>query len=105
MPDHPTRRWVVTGVVCAILVLGHPRGSPAEHYVRVDGWVQWIGGMRMQVSTIAGTVAIDLRQADQVSYRGLRAGDRIIVDGVVSSDRRTVVARQIWTIGSGIEAP
>jgi hypothetical protein len=55
--------------------------------------------------TGGGTVAVDLRQADQGSYRGLRAGERVIVDGVVATDRRTVIAQDIWRGGEGIESP
>lgn len=61
------------------------------------GQVQWIAGNRMQVLTEDGTsFAIDLTEADQESYRALRLGDWVVVDGVVSPDRRRIVAREIW---------
>lgn len=79
--------------------------STAQERVRLDGWVQWLSGNTMQLMTGGGTVAVDLRQADQGSYRGLRSGDRILVDGVVSSDRRNVIAYGIRRGGGGVEAP
>jgi hypothetical protein len=64
---------------------------------RVVGQVQWVAGNRMQVLTEDGTsFAIDLTEADQESYRALRLGDWVVVDGYVSSDRRRIVAREIW---------
>jgi hypothetical protein len=90
------RAWVVAVLAGAsVLALGAGAGQ-AQEPVRLAGWVQWISGTRMQVMTDGGTVAIDLRQADQGSYQTLRAGERVIVDGVVASDRRAVVARDIW---------
>jgi hypothetical protein len=51
----------------------------------------------MQVMTESGvSVAVDLTQADQASDQALRNGERVVVDGVVSSDRRRIVAREIW---------
>jgi hypothetical protein len=77
-------------------MLCNPREIPAQQWVRVEGRVQWIGGTSMQVMTSGGTVPVDLRQVDQASYRALRHGERVIVDGVVASDRRAVIAREIW---------
>jgi hypothetical protein len=51
----------------------------------------------MQVMTeSAVSVAVDLTQADQASYQALRNGERVVVDGVVCSDRRRIAAREIW---------
>jgi hypothetical protein len=51
----------------------------------------------MQVMTDGGSsIAVDLMEADQSTYRGLRSGDRVLIDGVVSSDRRRVIALEIW---------
>ena len=80
----------------------------AQERLRVAGWVQWIAGSRLQMMTDGGALAlsIDLREADQNSYQGLRPGERIVVDGVVASDRSRVIARDIWRIdGGGSEAP
>ena len=79
--------------------------SEGQERVRLDGWVQWISGNTMQLMTGGGTVAIDLRQADQGSYRGVREGERVIVDGRVSSDRRSVIASAVWPVGDGIQSP
>ena len=100
-----TWRSALGGLVWAGLMLLDPPVIAAQQRVRVDGLVQWVGATNMQVMTGGGTVAIDLRQADQGSYRGLRTGERVIVDGVVSSDRRAVIAQDIWRGGDGIESP
>jgi hypothetical protein len=77
-----------------LLVLASPLHAQET---RVVGQVQWIAGNRMQVLTEDGTsFAIDLTEADQESYRALRLGDWVVVDGYVSSDRRRIVAREIW---------
>jgi hypothetical protein len=56
--------------------------------------------------TEGGTVAVDLRDADQSSYQALRVGARVVVDGVVAGDRSRVMARRIWRDDSlGIQAP
>ena len=96
---------MVAGLLSAGVILVAPRLLVAQQRVRVDGWVQWVGATSMQVATGGGTVPIDLRQADQGAYRGLRTGERVIVDGVVSGDRRTVIAQDIWRGGDGIESP
>jgi hypothetical protein len=86
-------------------MLFHAHEMPAQPLVRIEGRVQWIGGTSVQVMTSGGTVSIDLRQADQASYRALRNGERVIVDGVVASDRRSIMAREIWRDGDGVESP
>ena len=79
----------------------------AQERIRIAGWVQWISGTRMQVMTDGGTVAVDLQQAEQASYQALPPGEWVVVDGVVASDRRRVIARDIWRDrgAAGIEAP
>jgi hypothetical protein len=82
---------LVTGLVLAV------PASEAQTPVRILGAVQWIAGARMQLMTdTGGSIAIDLTEADQSSYQALRGGEAVIVDGVLSSDRRRVVAREIW---------
>jgi len=84
-------------------------GLDAQERIRLTGGVQWIGGTRMQVMTDGGaTVAIDLREAGQTSYQALRVGERVVVDGVVASDRSRVIARDIRRDagdGSGVQSP
>jgi hypothetical protein len=58
----------------------------------------------MQMMTSGGTVPVDLRQVDQASYRAVRHGERVIVDGIVASDRRGLIAREIWR-DDGAESP
>jgi hypothetical protein len=115
-------RSIVRVLLCAGFLALSAEGLDAQERVRVEGWVQWIGGAnRMQVMTyggsiavdgrrtvmpFGGTVTVDLKDADQSSYQALRERDRVIVDGVISSDRRRVMAREIWRIGdSETEAP
>jgi hypothetical protein len=91
-------RWCVAALVCAGGLVVGVEAPNAQERVRVAGSVQWIGGSRLQMMTDGGAVviSIDLREADQSSYLGLRAGERIVVDGVVASDRTRVIAREIW---------
>jgi len=35
---------------------------------------------------------------DQAAHRGLRAGERVSVDGVIADDRGSIVAHQIWRV-------
>jgi hypothetical protein len=91
------RRSIVALLVVGFLALGGA-ALQAQERIRVDGWVQWIGGTRMQVMTDRGTIAVDLREADQGAYQALRGGERVVVDGVVATDRRSVIARQIWVV-------
>lgn len=99
-----TRRSLLIGLLSVGLVAFDARTIMAQERIRLDGWVQWLGGNTMQVATGGGTVAVDLRGAEQGSHRGLRTGDRVIVDGVVSTDRRSVIAYGIWRSGA-VEAP
>jgi hypothetical protein len=51
---------------------------------------------------------IDLMQADQSTYRGLRVGDWVLIDGTLAPDRRHVIARDIWrddNRGACMQAP
>ena len=98
-------RSSLAGLLFAGVVVLDVSPSEAQERVRVDGWVQWVGGNTLQLMTGGGTVAIDLRQADQASYRGLRTGERVVVDGTVSRDRRAVVASVIWRIDDGGQSP
>ena len=78
----------------ALLACAVPASAQA---VRLVGAVQWVSGERMQVITdAAGPVTVDLKEADQSSYRALRSGDWVLVDGVMASDRRRVIALEIW---------
>jgi hypothetical protein len=71
--------------------------TEAQELMRLVGTVQWVGATRMQMMTDSGaSVAIDLMQAEQSSYQGLRTGDAVVVDGYLSSDRRRIVARDLW---------
>jgi hypothetical protein len=81
----------------AAVVMLAPTPAFAQQPARVQGMVQWISARSMQLMTESGaSVAVDLIEADQSNYRGLRPGDWVLVDGVLSPDRRRVVAREIW---------
>jgi hypothetical protein len=84
---------VATGLGVALAVSVGEAQAP----VRIVGAVQWVAGARMQLMTDTGaSLAVDLTEADQSSYQGLRGGEAVVVDGVVSPDRRRVMAREIW---------
>jgi len=87
----------------AVLLLALAAAPAEAQFVRFMGAVQWIGGTRMQVMTDTGaSVAVDLTEADQSSYQGLRGGDWVVVDGYPSPDRRRIVATEVWRdSGSG----
>jgi hypothetical protein len=89
---------LAAGLLGPVLLLALAVAAPeAQEMVRFFGSVQWIAGTRMQVMTASGvSVAVDLTQADQSSYQALRTGDAVMVDGVLSADRRRIVARQLW---------
>ena len=87
---------VAAGLLGLLLVLT-PRALGAQALVRVVGQIQWIAAARMQVMTDPGeSIAVDLTEADQSSYRALRSGDWVVVDGVISSDGRRILAQEIW---------
>jgi hypothetical protein len=92
-----THRTVVAAAFVSGLVLGPGLLSgDAQEMIRLAGRLQWVSGARMQIMSDGGiSVAVELRDADQDSYRGLRPGDRVVVDGVVSNDRNRVFAREI----------
>ena len=98
------RCLVAAVVVAAGLALGNDVAS-AQEPVRVAGFVQWVGGNSMSVMTGVGSVPVDLREADQSSYAGLRAGERIVVDGILTGDRSRVIARDIRRAPTSYESP
>ena len=99
----PTAAGFLGGLMLVALA-GGPSG--AQERVRLFATVQWIASTTMQVMTVSGaSVAIDLTQADQSSYQGLRNGETVVIDGVVSSDRRRVIARGIWRDQGDSQAP
>jgi hypothetical protein len=109
-PARPSRvirlRSILISLICAGLLALGAEALEAQERVRVDGFLQWIGSNRMQIMTYGGSVAVDLKDADQSAYRALREGNRVVVDGVISRDRTRVMAREVWRIGgSGTEAP
>jgi hypothetical protein len=101
-------RWSrAAGLLGAMLLLALAVATAeTQERVRLFGTVQWIASTTMQLMTPSGTsVAVDLRQADQSSYQALRNGEPVLVDGVVSADRRGVVAYDIRRYEAGSQAP
>jgi len=83
--------------VAALWMLVTAVPASAQSPVRIVGAVQWVLANKMAVMTEAGdSIAVDLMQADQSTYRALRAGDWVLVDGTLSHDRRHLIARDIW---------
>lgn len=90
------RRSAVTVVLGASLLALAAVPATAQ-YVRVLGTVQWISSTTMQMMTEMGSsILVDLMQVDQASYRGLRTGDWVFIEGVLSGDRRRLVAQTVW---------
>ena len=89
-------RWAIVALGGAVLALCAATAH-AQEPVRVIGWVQWVAANKMQiVGDGGGSVAIDLTEADQSSYRGLRMGELVYVDGYVAPDRSRIMARNVW---------
>jgi hypothetical protein len=109
MCRHRARPWAIGLVVTAACVLVTALSVLAQPPVRIAGAVQWVSSTSMAVMSNRGaSIVIDLTQAEQSTYRGLRTGDWVLVDGVLSTDRRRVIARDIWRDdgrGAWIQAP
>jgi hypothetical protein len=83
-----------------LLVLGVCSAAAQERIV-VQGVVQWVAGTRLVMVADTGvSLRIDLMRADQRSYTGLQAGDRIVVVGTVAPERDRLLAESI-TSGAG----
>ncbi|MGH7345249.1 MAG: hypothetical protein ACREK4_10070 [Candidatus Rokuibacteriota bacterium] len=83
-----------------LLVVGLCSAGAQERIV-VQGAVQWVAGTQMVMVADNGvSLRVDLMRADQRSYSGLRAGDRIVVVGTVAPERNRLLAESI-TSGAG----
>ena len=92
------RSVAVSGVL--LLVVGLSSAGAQERIV-VRGVVQWVAGTQMVMVADTGvSLRVDLMRADQTSYTGLRAGDRIVVVGTVAPERNRLLAESI-TSGAG----
>src|SRR5438094_541087 len=90
-------RRSAAGVLVFVVLLTLAVTAPdAQERVRIDGQVQWVAATRMQVMTGGGSVAVDLRQADQAAHRGLRAGERVSVEGVPADTDHEGLATGGW---------
>ena len=78
-----------------LLIVGICSVSAQERII-VQGVVQWVPGTQMVMFADNGvSLRVDLTRADQTSYAGLRAGDRIVVVGTVAPERNRLVAESI----------
>ena len=94
----PLIRSVASGLLLLALGVGT---AWAQERIIVDGVVQWLAGTGMVMVADNGvSVRVDLMPADQRSYAGLRAGDRIRVVGTVAPERDRLLAESI-TSGAG----
>jgi len=82
-----------------LLLLGFTAVADAQTTttpVRVTGTVQWIGGLGMALALDTGSsVPVDLTQVEQDNYRGLTAGDRVVVTGMLAPRRNRLIATAI----------
>ena len=68
----------------------------AQERIVVLGVVQWVAGTGLVMVADNGvSLRVDLMRADQRSYLGLRAGDRIMVVGTVAPERDRLLAESI----------
>jgi hypothetical protein len=99
---------VLLSAVLLIAVTPTATVAQPRRYV-VHGWVQWISGTRMQVTTEDGlSLSVDLTEVDQGAYQAFRSGDGVTISGVVMPDRSRLLARSIWSnanIRSPLESP
>jgi hypothetical protein len=118
-------RWSVMALVVVLTAGAWPTAAPAQEYVELDGTVQWIAGQTLTLGldtpsgppsyVISGpflvpvpaprqTVEVDLSNLRQADYAFMRTGERLTVIGVLSEDRRRVIATSLIR-GSGPQAP
>lgn len=101
----PSRFRAAAATAMLLMVVAAPGATIAQQRMNVHGWVQWISGTRMQVTTDDGlSLAVDLNRIDQRAYQSLKNGDGITVAGVVASDRSRLMAERIWP-DSGLRGP
>jgi len=75
----------------------------AQERILVQGVVQWVAGTRLMMVADNGVgLRVDLMRADQSSYMGLRAGDRIVVVGTVAPERDRLMAESITSAAGSI---
>jgi hypothetical protein len=92
------------GAACLAVALPAPARSQPP--VRLVGMVQWISGTRLLVMTDSGVpVTVDLVETDQSSYRALRTGDRVPVDGAWAPDHRRVLPARSGATAGAVTAP
>jgi hypothetical protein len=90
-------RSALRSTVAAVAMLAITAPAAAQPPVRIVGQVQWVAAEKIVVMTERGqSIVVDLTRADQSTYRALRAGEWIVVDGTFSRDGRQVIARDIW---------
>jgi cold shock CspA family protein len=95
------KRCLVAVVVSLVLCGAVAPGAAQERVVRVEGRVQWIAGEKMMLIPDSGAlpIEVDITQVPQDNYQTLKAGDPVVVSGVVSPDNRKVIATSVQPAG------
>jgi hypothetical protein len=90
------------------LLLTSPATAQGQR-MEVEGWVQWVSAQRLQLVLDNGlSISVDLTRVPQDQYQGLSPGmrDRVYVTGVVSPDKRRLIASSVTRLGgSTYQAP
>jgi hypothetical protein len=94
---------VIVGLVLTVIAAGQADVSNAfdRRQFRIHGYVQWIAGEKLMLSTDDGAaIAIDLTEADQSDYQALVQGEGVTVGGVVkppeNADSRSMPFLAFW---------
>jgi len=87
---------VLFALVALVVVLLAASVDAENAPVHLIGAVQWIGGLGMALALdTGGSIRIDLTGVGLTDYQGLTSGDRVVVTGVLSTQRDRVIATAI----------
>jgi hypothetical protein len=96
-----TKLHLVSCAVFLIVLSGLAPLIDAAAPVRLGGRVQGIAGGKMAVIPDSGkvSVTVDLTRVPVDQYQGLKQGDGVVVEGVLSEDGRTVMGTAVMAAG------
>jgi len=118
-------RWSVAVLFVALAVVAGPADTAAQATVRLDGWVKWVTGNTLVLTTdpwagppvyvsIDGylvptvpppaVVEVDVSGIRQSDYSFMEMGERLAVIGVFDDDRQVLVATTLIR-GADRQAP
>ena len=90
------KRAVVLVVASVVLMSAVTVADAQPGSVSVDGRVQWIAGQTAVLRLDTGpSLTVDLTRVPLDDYAALKAGDRVLVTGVMSDDSRRFDAASI----------